>query len=257
MRTRALLLASISLLVLAVPLAPPAAAHEGPASCDRSDDPGYWSCSFVCHAGDRIQLAARTSGPNPAQEWPRLRAQCGGIDIFCQSNRGCSASSDYVKYDGVGRCFAETVYVNGTCSSVTTERSPLYAQHGTVHVPAQATPGVESESVDTPRANRVCAQNGLVCVGPAEAQHVADTPAVEESEPLTPPVAVRHEREQPVSLQPTTLPVERTVVAEGPVPVVVCDAGCKFVLPASVTGGASLAIEVFVGGERVAQAALP
>lgn len=245
------------LLALALPLFPAASAHEGPTSCRVDTNNDVWSCEFICHAGDRIQLTARTTGPNPPAEWPRLHAKCGGVDFYCQSNQQCSGTSGYVQSDGVGSCFAETVHVAGSCSAITTEQSAIRSKHGAIVVEGVATPAVESRSVDTPPASRVCAQNGLVCVGPAAPQHVADTPAVDEGEAFTEDAGVRHERSDPKTPTVTQGPVGPLVVAGEPVPVVVCDRPC--IVPTGVEGGFAFFahVQVFYGDQVLADVVLP
>ena len=113
------LLAFASLCLTLVPLLPSAVA--GPPlldSCPVESAPGTYAtaCTFVCNRGDRLSVDAQTTAGG--DQWPRLRATCGGVTVVCQAYRSCSATStDAATSEGLGTCMAETVSVRGTCSA--------------------------------------------------------------------------------------------------------------------------------------------
>ena len=223
----------------------PAAAHQGPTSCG-DDDPHYWECTFICHAGDRIRVHAVTTGPNPSQEWPRVRAICGGVDFYCQSNMRCEGISAEVRYDDVGRCFAETVYADGGCESTPSGTGFPQRGHGSVGVASTSTPEVESASIVMPGRPRICQLGGILCIGPIQDTPVLTTPGVDAMR-ITPDVLIAYERhvEAPRLTTQTIGPIDAT---GDPVPITVCDTPC--VLPSGVDGGSAQAgVVVSADGE--------
>lgn len=216
-------------------------------SCSR-ESPDYWTCGFTCTEGETLFVSAVTTGPNPGSEWPRLHAACGGVAVYCQSNGMCEGSSDVVLYNDTGVCRAETVYVNGTCSSgATPPPPPRRREKISVGAPAHDTGPIGPYALGTPRINTVCIMLGIVCVGPVDAIPLGTTPAhpgvatpgarvtLDYTDTQAPDV--RYERVGPIAL-PT------------PVPVVVCAFGCY--APGGVTPGpwVDLGVIVVVGDER-------
>jgi hypothetical protein len=148
-------------------------------SCSVHSTTGRDSCTFTCYRGDLLQVSAHTTNPNPSSQYPRLHATCGGVDLVCQSQGGCSAtSSSQAQYDDTaGHCEAETGDTDGTCSSLPTTESGVYHNGKGVSTSDQSV-GSGPQSVDTPAAGEVCAPSNVVCAGPVGSQHVATLPGV-------------------------------------------------------------------------------
>lgn len=215
------------------------------ASCG-AESPHYWVCGFTCTAGDRLHVDAITTGPNPSSEWPRLHAACGGVDIVCQANGACRASSDVVLYDDNGVCRAETVYVDGLCSSGA-QAQPRRKIGATV--PAVGIAAMGPFNVTTPRVGQVCAPAGIVCAGPFERQEVASVPATPAAGFAGARVSVEYTDTQVPGVATTTID---PIHAPKPVPLTICAFGCT--VPSGTTGSLVVELEVRVSsGDHVVE----
>lgn len=213
-----------------------------------ADAPDYWRCGFTCTAGEQLHLDARTTGLHPSQEWPRLSAACGGVTIHCQANQACRASSQAVLYNDTGICLAETVKVDGVCTSALVAPPPRPPREKIgAGVPPTGVGPFSPMEISTPEILRQCPLGGVVCVGPIQERHVADTPG-------TPPVRAPGAA---VWIDPagTSLPrVDASpfgpVTTPTPVPITVCDRPC--LVPSGTEGELVVAVgvDVWVGDEK-------
>lgn len=251
---RSLFVAASLLFIGLVSVAPaPAAAHTGSPSCGDTateyDD--YWSCTFVCHRGEELWVRAETTHLD--HNYPRVRATCGGVDIYCQGYNSCTGrSSSTVAFDDTGVCYAETVYVDGSCDAL--------MRPGSIHEPRRevsfgdvTTPEVSSMPVGVPGIARVCLGGGLLCIGPGQPITVGQTPEVE-STVLMGGGSIVVERNQHMPFVTTTT-VNATTV-DGPLPVTVCATPCE--VPSGVdTNGFWIRVTLTLGDETVEHEFIP
>lgn len=208
-----------------------ALAPEPEGSSCGADSPDYWVCGFTCTAGERLHVSAVTTGPNPSSEWPRLHAACGGVDVYCQNNQACEASSATVLYNDTGVCRAETVHVSGTCASAQAPPPPPPPRRKVAAaIPSLGVGPIGPQTVSTPSIGQLCAPAGLVCAGPVERREVATTPTTPDARTPKGRVEVDYTDVRAPQVEWTTVD---PVHAPTPVPLTVCAFGCP--VPAGVS----------------------
>lgn len=264
------LLVALAVAGAALPFAPVASAGHGADHCNVDTNSNIYTCTFVCHRGDQISISAHATGPATTPQYPRISASCGGVDIVCQQNWACEAtSSDQVQTTSTGTCRAETVWMAGECRSIPTFDSQVYgaveyaeAEGGRQVAAAEqairdagetrsvgtsvgpySTEEQESISIDTPYVARVCTAGDVLCVGPVQSIHVGNTPYVGPVE-VVPLSGASVSFTDPVIAVPTVqyTSVGPYTVSGEPVPVIVCASTCS--VPSGVTGGPSVSVTV-------------
>jgi hypothetical protein len=252
-RMKTPLFVTLALLMTAA-YVPTGAASHGPTSCTVDYPSGVTSCTFYCHKGDVLSVDAQTTATGA--QYPRLRATCGGVSVYCQAGGACQATStSQVSSTGVGSCVAETINVHGTCSSIATPQSAVYgvveAREFSAGTPAVSSPSVSDQDVYTPAVGYTCAPGGIVCVGPIAPMFVAHVEGVP-SLVLVPASGVAVAYQYPVVTTPTlqSTSVGPVVVLGPPVPVVLCASTCA--VPSGVNGGVDteVTLTVYIGDEE-------